>query len=92
MTRIDFSVVDVQIVSNDLELLLQLGDFRLSGMILSLKILDDAFHFISFGLFLINRFDKVLQMAETHQVYTRDAAYMEAIQSVIQAMELRGWL
>jgi len=37
-------------------------------------------------------FEKVLHMSETHKVYMRDAAYMEAIQSVIRAMELRGWL
>jgi glutamate dehydrogenase (NAD(P)+) len=37
-------------------------------------------------------FDKVLKMTEREGVYTRDAAYMVAIQSVVEAMELRGWL
>ncbi len=37
-------------------------------------------------------FDKVHRMTEQEQVYTRDAAYMVAIQSVVEAMELRGWL
>jgi glutamate dehydrogenase (NAD(P)+) len=37
-------------------------------------------------------FDNVLQMAENERVFTRDAAYMVAIRSVVEAMELRGWL
>ncbi len=37
-------------------------------------------------------FEKVLAMAEGQKVYTRDAAYMVAIDSVVQAMERRGWL
>jgi glutamate dehydrogenase (NAD(P)+) len=37
-------------------------------------------------------FRGVLQMAEKNDLYTRDAAYMVAIQSVVEAMELRGWL
>lgn len=37
-------------------------------------------------------FAGVLEMAEVHRVYTRDAAYMLAIQKVVEAMELRGWL
>ena len=37
-------------------------------------------------------FQKVLEMTEREGVFTRDAAYMVAIQSVVQAMELRGWL
>ncbi len=37
-------------------------------------------------------FNKVLKMAEDQQVFMRDAAYMVAIQSVVEAMELRGWL
>jgi glutamate dehydrogenase (NAD(P)+) len=37
-------------------------------------------------------FDSVLQMAEREGVFTRDAAYMVAINRVIQAMEQRGWL
>jgi glutamate dehydrogenase (NAD(P)+) len=31
-------------------------------------------------------------MAESQKVYMRDAAYMVAIQRVVKAMELRGWL
>ena len=34
----------------------------------------------------------VVEMAETHDVFTRDAAYMVGIQRVVEAMELRGWL
>jgi len=37
-------------------------------------------------------FQSVLEMAEGQQVYTRDAAYMVAIDRVVKAMELRGWL
>ncbi|HLF89248.1 MAG TPA: Glu/Leu/Phe/Val dehydrogenase [Anaerolineales bacterium] len=37
-------------------------------------------------------FSKVLKMSEEEKVYTRDAAYMVAIRSVVDAMELRGWL
>ncbi len=37
-------------------------------------------------------FDSVLGMAEGEQVSMRDAAYMVAIQKVVKAMELRGWL
>jgi len=37
-------------------------------------------------------FSKVLKMAEGEKVYMRDAAYMVAIRSVVEAMELRGWL
>ena len=37
-------------------------------------------------------FKNVLKMAERQQVYMREAAYMVAIQSVVEAMELRGWL
>ena len=37
-------------------------------------------------------FEKVLRMTEQEGVYTRDAAYMVAIQSVVQSMEMRGWL
>jgi len=37
-------------------------------------------------------FQNVLRMAEEEKVYTRDAAYMVAIRSVVEAMELRGWL
>jgi len=37
-------------------------------------------------------FNSVLQMAASEGVFMRDAAYMVAINRVIQAMELRGWL
>jgi glutamate dehydrogenase (NAD(P)+) len=37
-------------------------------------------------------FDSVLEMAEGEQVIMRDAAYMVAINKVVKAMELRGWL
>jgi glutamate dehydrogenase (NAD(P)+) len=37
-------------------------------------------------------FNEVLQMAESKNVYMRDAAYMVAIQRVVDAMQMRGWL
>jgi len=37
-------------------------------------------------------FTSVLETAESEKVYMRDAAYMVAIQRVVKAMELRGWL
>jgi glutamate dehydrogenase len=37
-------------------------------------------------------FKDVLEMSEREQVYMRDAAYMVAIEKVVKAMELRGWL
>lgn len=37
-------------------------------------------------------FHDVLEMAERENVYMRDAAYMVAIEKVVKAMELRGWL
>jgi glutamate dehydrogenase (NAD(P)+) len=37
-------------------------------------------------------FHSVLQMSEAEKVFMRDAAYMVAIQRVITAMELRGWI
>jgi glutamate dehydrogenase len=37
-------------------------------------------------------FSKVLKMSEGEKVFMRDAAYMVAIRSVVEAMELRGWL
>ena len=37
-------------------------------------------------------FKNVLSMAEGEQVFMRDAAYMVAINSVVKAMELRGWI
>jgi glutamate dehydrogenase (NAD(P)+) len=37
-------------------------------------------------------FDSVLKMSVGEQVFMRDAAYMVAIEKVVKAMELRGWL
>ncbi len=37
-------------------------------------------------------FNSVLEMSENEGVFMRDAAYMVAIQRVVTAMELRGWL
>jgi glutamate dehydrogenase len=37
-------------------------------------------------------FNSVLEMAASEGVYMRDAAYMVAINRVVRAMELRGWL
>jgi glutamate dehydrogenase (NAD(P)+) len=37
-------------------------------------------------------FNGVVKMARDNQVFMRDAAYMVAIQRVVDAMELRGWL
>ncbi len=37
-------------------------------------------------------FNDVLAMSERQKVYSRDAAYMVAINKVVQAMELRGWI
>ncbi|MDZ7843374.1 MAG: Glu/Leu/Phe/Val dehydrogenase [Anaerolineales bacterium] len=37
-------------------------------------------------------FQDVLAMSVGEQVYMRDAAYMVAIEKVVKAMELRGWL
>jgi glutamate dehydrogenase (NAD(P)+) len=37
-------------------------------------------------------FQSVLEMSENHKVYMRDAAYMVAIDRVVKAMELRGWM
>ncbi len=37
-------------------------------------------------------FNGVYEMAQSHDVFMRDAAYMVAIDKVIKAMELRGWL
>ncbi|MGZ9224738.1 MAG: Glu/Leu/Phe/Val family dehydrogenase, partial [Anaerolineales bacterium] len=37
-------------------------------------------------------FNAVLDMSEKQGVYMRDAAYMVAIDRVVKAMELRGWL
>ena len=41
---------------------------------------------------MTNAFNKVLQMAQEKSVYTRNAAYMVAIDSVVNAMKLRGWI
>jgi glutamate dehydrogenase (NAD(P)+) len=37
-------------------------------------------------------FNSVVEMAANEQVFMRDAAYMVAIDRVVKAMELRGWL
>jgi glutamate dehydrogenase (NAD(P)+) len=37
-------------------------------------------------------FNSVLEMADGEGVFMRDAAYMVAIQRVVTAMELRGWI
>jgi len=37
-------------------------------------------------------FSNVLKMSEKEKVYMRDAAYMVAIDSVVKAMQLRGWV
>lgn len=37
-------------------------------------------------------FHSVLEMAEGEKVFMRDAAYMVAIDRVVKAMELRGWI
>jgi glutamate dehydrogenase (NAD(P)+) len=37
-------------------------------------------------------FQDVLKMAQGEEIYMRDAAYMVAIEKVVKAMELRGWL
>ena len=37
-------------------------------------------------------FNAVLEMSEREKVYMRDAAYMVAIDRVVKAMQLRGWI
>ena len=37
------------------------------------------------------QFDAVADLAERKEVYTRDAAYMIAIERVANACRLRGW-
>jgi glutamate dehydrogenase (NAD(P)+) len=37
-------------------------------------------------------FHSVLELAEKEGIYMREAAYMVAINRVVQAMELRGWI
>jgi len=41
---------------------------------------------------MTNAFNAVLDMSVSKGVYMRDAAYIVAIQRVVKAMELRGWL
>ena len=41
---------------------------------------------------MTSAFEKVLAMSKQEDVYMRDAAYMVAIDSVVKAMELRGWI
>jgi glutamate dehydrogenase len=41
---------------------------------------------------MTNAFEDVLKMAEERQVYMRDAAYLVAIDRVVRAMRLRGWI
>lgn len=37
-------------------------------------------------------FESVLEMSEKEKVYMRDAAYMVAIDRVVKAMQIRGWI
>jgi glutamate dehydrogenase len=37
-------------------------------------------------------FNSVLDLSESEDIFTRDAAYMVAIDRVVKAMELRGWI
>jgi glutamate dehydrogenase (NAD(P)+) len=37
-------------------------------------------------------FHGVLHMSTERKVYTRDAAYLVAIDKVVKAMKLRGWV
>ncbi|MBN8658643.1 MAG: glutamate dehydrogenase, partial [Anaerolineae bacterium] len=41
---------------------------------------------------MTSAFNAVLERSEKEKVYMRDAAYMVAIDRVVKAMELRGWL
>ena len=41
---------------------------------------------------MTSAFSSVLQMSLDKKVYTRDAAYMVAIDKVVKAMKLRGWI
>ena len=41
---------------------------------------------------MTSAFSSVLQMSLIKNVYTRDAAYMVAIDKVVRAMKLRGWI
>jgi len=41
---------------------------------------------------MTSAFHAVLEMSEKEKVYMRDAAYMVAIDRVVKAMQLRGWI
>ena len=41
---------------------------------------------------MTSAFNAVLERSKNEKVYMRDAAYMVAIDRVVTAMELRGWL
>jgi glutamate dehydrogenase len=41
---------------------------------------------------MTSAFQSVLDLSEKEKIYMRDAAYMVAINRVVQAMELRGWI
>jgi len=41
---------------------------------------------------MTSAFYGVLDMSEKEKVYMRDAAYMVAIDRVVKAMQLRGWV
>jgi glutamate dehydrogenase (NAD(P)+) len=41
---------------------------------------------------MTSAFSAVLKVAEAEKVFTRDAAYMVAIDRVVRAMQFRGWL
>jgi glutamate dehydrogenase (NAD(P)+) len=41
---------------------------------------------------MTHAFDDVLEMAQKRRLYMRDAAYLVAIDRVVRAMKLRGWL
>jgi len=41
---------------------------------------------------MTSAFSSVLQMSLNRNVFTRDAAYMVAIDKVVKAMKLRGWI
>ncbi|MDH5505695.1 MAG: Glu/Leu/Phe/Val dehydrogenase [Anaerolineae bacterium] len=41
---------------------------------------------------ITHAFNSVLEVAEQEKVFTRDAAYMVAIDRVVRAMQLRGWI
>ena len=41
---------------------------------------------------MTNAFQSVYEIFEKENVYMRDAAYMVAINRVVKAMQLRGWI